>query len=99
MSDEEKQFHQSLYPFDIGLSEEYMVMKCISGFIDDKLYLLSIYEDELIDLEMNIERHFELLLQTKGFEFWLHGYRFPKSEARELYTTIVYRQSDSNERF
>lgn len=89
MSEIKKNEMMQYFPFDMGLSEETVVLKCENGYIDNKLFLLSIYEDEIIDLNLDINSYMELLLQSKGFEFWLRAYRDRDSEQHKKFMHYI----------
>lgn len=74
---------QMLVPFDIGLPEETVCLKKTGVFVEDRLYLCSKYEEELVDMKMGVEDYTQKCLQTKGMEWWQRAALNLDDEARE----------------
>jgi len=84
------------FPFDLGISEEIVCFKLENKIVKNNLYLVSIYEDKVIDLNMDIEKYIGLTLRTKGFEFWQRSIIYPESnEGKRLkkYLPVIFKET------
>lgn len=90
------------YPFDLGISEEVVCLKMEDKNIKNNLYIMSIYENEVIDMQIGVEKYIDLILQSKGFEFWQRAYINYDSEVNErlknylpkIFKNSAYKLSD-----
>ncbi|MEN0046547.1 MAG: hypothetical protein AAF806_05790 [Bacteroidota bacterium] len=72
------------HPFDLGISEDIVCFKVEKGVVKDNLYLISIYESEVIDMNIGIKKYIELFLEVKGYNFWQRAFLGLDKDNEEL---------------